>query len=76
MSCTDQGESDTRDLQLAESYATRLTALINNLREDLAAPRVPFLIGGLGHWLNTHEVPDGKGGVHVRSPTRPTPRLP
>ena len=33
-----QGESDTRDLSLAQSYGRRLTTLINNIREDLAAP--------------------------------------
>lgn len=33
-----QGESDTRDLSLAQSYAARLKTLVNNIREDLAAP--------------------------------------
>ena len=59
-----QGESDTRDLHLAESYGVRLTALINNLREDLAAPHLPFLIGELGRWIIGEDSPDGKGGVH------------
>ena len=59
-----QGESDTRDLELAESYGQRLTHLIGNLREDLAAPYLPFLIGELGHWLLAEPAPDGKGGMH------------
>jgi hypothetical protein len=59
-----QGESDTRDLALAQSYGARLTTLISNLREDLAAPFLPFLIGELGHWLLAEPTPDGKGGMH------------
>ena len=77
-----QGESDTRDLALAESYGARLEQLIANLREDLAAPRLPFLIGEMGHWLEGIESPDGKGGVHsphtyhhiVTVRPRPSPR--
>eukprot|EP01047_Picozoa_sp_COSAG01_P058159 COSAG01_NODE_6815_length_3485_cov_1.305875_1_plen_271_part_00 len=56
-----QGESDTRDIALAESYGERLTQLIANIRHDFAAPELPFLIGELGHWLRSEPTPDGKG---------------
>ena len=43
-----RGESDTRDLEDAESYGARLTSLIQNIRQDFAAPRLPFMVGELG----------------------------
>jgi hypothetical protein len=44
-----QGESD-RSPELAERYEAALGALIARFRRDLAAPRVPFLIGQLGQF--------------------------
>ena len=43
-----QGETDALSESLAPSHAGKLAALIARLRSDLAAPQLPFLIGGLG----------------------------
>jgi len=44
-----QGESD-RSPELAERYEAALLELIARFRKELAAPRVPFLIGQLGQF--------------------------
>jgi hypothetical protein len=44
-----QGESD-RSPELAPEYAPALTSLIRRFRQDLHAPKVPFLIGQLGQF--------------------------
>jgi hypothetical protein len=44
-----QGESDSKP-ELAPRYEAALTALIDRLRGELGAPRVPFLIGQLGQF--------------------------
>ena len=66
-----QGESDTRDIALAESYGERLTQLIANIRNDFAAPELPFLIGELGYWLRSEPTPDGKGTIPVAQQSPP-----
>src|SRR5205085_5882166 len=42
-----QGESDAHNGVTAEQYQQMLTRLIARLREDLAQPELPFVIGGL-----------------------------
>ena len=44
-----QGESDTNTIELAETYAERLTTLITDVRAEFDSPELPFLIGELGH---------------------------
>jgi hypothetical protein len=53
-----QGESDTNTIELAESYASRLTALIADVRAEFDSPELPFLIGELGHWLRSAAGPN------------------
>lgn len=48
-----QGESEAGRQVSAESYHTRLSRLIADLRSDLNAPRVPFIAGQLGEFLYT-----------------------
>lgn len=45
-----QGESDSLN-QLYKSYAPKLKALFDYLREALNAPEIPIIIGGLGDFL-------------------------
>jgi hypothetical protein len=54
-----QGESDSKP-ELAPRYEAALTVLIERLRSELGAPRVPFLIGQLGQF----------GAVPWDTPTR------
>lgn len=42
-----QGESDASD----QGYVERLATLAHDLRNDLAAPSVPFIVGELGRYL-------------------------
>lgn len=44
-----QGESDSKP-ELAEVYEEKLTALLVRFRNDLKAPKVPFIIGQLGQF--------------------------
>ncbi|MCH7847582.1 MAG: sialate O-acetylesterase [Planctomycetes bacterium] len=53
-----QGESDTLTLASAQTYEQRLIEMIHDMRTDLGAPAIPFLIGELGEFL-------------VRDPNRP-----
>ena len=53
-----QGESDYRGRGFTkEAYAAALTELIANLRTDLNAPQVPFVMGELGEFLDQKTVP-------------------
>ncbi len=45
-----QGESDSGKPELQAAYEANLKTLIAQLRSDLNAPDVPFLIGELGHF--------------------------
>ena len=45
-----QGESDSLN-QLYKTYAPKLKALFDYLRQELNAPEIPILIGGLGDYL-------------------------
>lgn len=48
-----QGERDSRDPQMARDYLYRLGAFLGRLRQDLNAPYIPFLVGGIGEFLPT-----------------------
>jgi hypothetical protein len=45
-----QGEADSKDEDLAHSYAKRFEAFIQQLRADLDAPDVPVIVGELGRF--------------------------
>ncbi len=49
-----QGESDANAKNLP-AYKNALTQLITDLRRDLDAPNVPFILGGLGTFLESAE---------------------
>lgn len=49
-----QGETDSKELQLANAYEEKLISLIKNFRDDLAIPDLPFIAGELGHFLYHH----------------------
>lgn len=53
-----QGETDALDEQLAVAHAGKLATLISQLRSDLAAPDLPFLIGDLAHFGDEGREPD------------------
>jgi lysophospholipase L1-like esterase len=46
-----QGESDTDKKSNAESYETRLTKMLGDLRQDLGLPNLPVVVGQLGDFL-------------------------
>ncbi|NKI27480.1 sialate O-acetylesterase [Arenibacter sp. 6A1] len=48
-----QGESDTVDEELADSYETKLHQLIADLRTDLNNPKLPFIVGNLAEFYGT-----------------------
>ncbi|MFG0332413.1 MAG: sialate O-acetylesterase [Maioricimonas sp. JB049] len=47
-----QGEGDSGKLENASTYAARLSGMIGDLRSELDAPHVPFVMGELGRFLN------------------------
>ncbi|QZE12975.1 sialate O-acetylesterase [Halosquirtibacter laminarini] len=48
-----QGESDTVNKELAEQYESKLTQLIQDVRTDLKAPKLPFVVGNLAEFYGT-----------------------
>lgn len=46
-----QGESDTDKQPWADSYGARLAKMIADLRQDLALPELPVVVGQLGEFL-------------------------
>jgi hypothetical protein len=46
-----QGETDTLKQQDAETYETRLTKMLSDLRADLSVPDLPVVVGQLGDFL-------------------------
>jgi acetyl esterase/lipase len=52
-----QGESDTNKQENAETYETRLTQMFKDLRQDLALPDLPIVVGQLGDFLTPDRYP-------------------
>lgn len=52
-----QGETDSTDLQNAQTYEDRLVKMIGDLREDLGETKVPFVVGQIGEFLYTRKDP-------------------
>lgn len=52
-----QGETDADHDSLAPLHAAKLTALMQQLRQDLGTPALPFLIGDLGDWGDDRRKP-------------------
>ena len=52
-----QGESDSGEEELAETYAERLYGMIGDLRDDLKLPDLPVVVGELGEFLQTERYP-------------------
>jgi hypothetical protein len=52
-----QGESDSNDAELANSYGDRFQEMITRLRAELGTGEVPVLAGELGIFLATEEKP-------------------
>jgi hypothetical protein len=46
-----QGETDSEKQANADSYGTRLTGMITDLRKDLGQPELPIVVGQLGEFL-------------------------
>lgn len=46
-----QGESDAGAATNANTYATRLAQMIQDIRADLGAPNLPFVVGQIGEFL-------------------------
>ena len=56
-----QGESDTVEQTRTDAYENRLHRLIEDVREDLGNPRLPFIAGNLAEFYGTgkdHKAPD------------------
>ena len=63
-----QGESDTVEDQLADSYAARLDQLVSDLRADLQSPDLPFVAGNLAEFYGTgpdHNAPQRVARIRV-----------
>jgi len=52
-----QGEADTEDPQLANTYEKRLTQMFRDLRTDLNTPDLPIVVGQLGPFLDPVKYP-------------------
>lgn len=50
-----QGESDSGAKTNADTYGERLTKMIRDIRADLKAPRLPFVVGQIGEFLYDRE---------------------
>ena len=46
-----QGENDSGTEATAKSYGKRLAKMIEDIRDDLGAPKLPFAVGELGEFL-------------------------
>ena len=56
-----QGESDTVEQTRTDAYEKRLHRLIEDVREDLVNPQLPFIVGNLAEFYGTgqdHKAPD------------------
>jgi hypothetical protein len=52
-----QGEADTGDPELANTYEKRLTQMFKDLRADLNTPNLPIVVGQLGPYLDPVKYP-------------------
>ena len=52
-----QGENDSTHLETAQTYEDRLIKMIGDLREDLGAPEVPFVVAQIGEFLYSRKDP-------------------
>lgn len=52
-----QGEADTDDPELANTYEKRLTQMFRDLRADLGQPDLPIVVGQLGSFLDSVKYP-------------------
>lgn len=72
-----QGESDTVNEELAESYERKLHQLISDIRNDLGDPQLPFIVGNLAEFYGTgedHNAPDRVNRImRVKSALRAVP---
>ena len=56
-----QGESDTVGQERTDAYEQKLHSLIEDVREDLGEPQLPFIVGNLAEFYGTgkdHNAPD------------------
>ena len=60
-----QGESDSVNASLSASYEKKLHKLISDLRQDLKAPNLPFVVGNLGQWYGQGRNPQHQAGIKV-----------
>jgi hypothetical protein len=52
-----QGEQDSLDKGLADSYGIRLAFMLAKLQSDLEAPNLPIVVGQLGDFLSPTKLP-------------------
>ncbi len=50
-----QGESNTGDKDRSDNYGERLAKMVSDLRADLEAPELPFVVGELGEFLTNRK---------------------
>lgn len=72
-----QGESDTVNEELADSYERKLHQLISDIRNDLGDAQLPFIVGNLAEFYGTgrdHNAPDRVNRIkRVKSALRAVP---
>ena len=66
-----QGESDSMDAALANSYEARVTQMFADLRTDLGAPSLPIVVGQLGDFLQLAEVETVRAAIKKVGTTVP-----
>jgi hypothetical protein len=67
-----QGEADTGDQQLADTYEKRLTQMFRDLRADLDQPDLPIVVGQLGPFLEPPSKYPYLAQVSIALQTMPT----
>ncbi|MBM3845972.1 MAG: hypothetical protein FJ405_06780 [Verrucomicrobia bacterium] len=65
-----QGENDSGKLADAESYAARLTTVIQDFRQALGQPELPWVMGELGEFLIKTPRPDTTHAVVINDRLR------
>lgn len=69
-----QGESDTVNKELANSYETKLHQLIKDLRTDIKIQNLPFIVGDLANFYGIDRTPEHTQGIiTVRKTLRSLP---